>query len=217
MGEQLGIYPTGANGRPQGDVTVIDKVTTLATNVFRNNTDVTTVKLSPNLKEIKSYAFENCSNLLNLPLPNKLEKIGSYAFSGCTKLTGMELPSSLKELGKYAFSGCINLLNITIPTNLKIISEYAFSGSNVKEITLPYGLNPDLWDYAFRDNTSLETVYIECNHLSDHCFQSSSIKKIYIKSTVRSLGEYAFNDCRNLNSIIFEEGLSQLNDWCFRY
>ena len=217
MGEQLGIYPTGANGRPQGDVTVIDKVTTLATNVFRNNTDVNTVKLSPNLKEIQDYAFENCSNLLNLPLPNKLEKIGSYAFSGCTKLTGMELPLSLKELGKYAFSGCTNLINITIPTNLKIISEYAFSGSNAKEITLPYGLNPDSWTGAFRDNTSLETVYIECNHLSDYCFQSSSIKKIYIKSTVRSLGEYAFNDCRDLNSIIFEEGLSQLNEYCFRY
>ena len=208
MGEQLGIYPTGENGRPYGDVTVIDKVTTLATNVFRNNTDVNTVKLSPNLKEIQNYAFENCSNLLNIALSNKLEKIGEYAFSGCTKLTSMELPSSLKELGKYAFSGCTNLINITIPTNLKIISEYAFSGSNVKEITLPYGLNPSLWDSAFRDNTSLETVYIECNHLSDYCFQSSSIKKIYIKSTVRSLGEYAFNDCRNLNSIIFEEGLS---------
>ena len=216
MGEQLGIYPTGANGRPQGDVTVIDKVTILATNVFRNNTDINTVKLSLNLKEIQSYAFENCSNLLNLPLPNKLERIGSYAFSGCTKLTGMELPSSLKELGKYAFSGCTNLINITIPTNLKIISEYAFSGSNVKEITLPYGLNPDLWTGAFREHASLETVYIECNHLSDHCFYNSpNIKKIYIKSTVRSLGDYAFGDCRNLNSIIFEEGLSWLNYECF--
>ena len=85
MGEQLGIYPTGENGRPYGDVTVIDKVTTLATNVFRNNTDVNTVKLSPNLKEIQNYAFENCSNLLNIALSNKLEKIGEYAFSGCTK------------------------------------------------------------------------------------------------------------------------------------
>ena len=187
MGEQLGIYPTGANGRPQGDVTVIDKVTTLATNVFRNNTDVNTVKLSPNLKEIQSYAFENCSNLLNLPLPNKLEKIGSYAFSGCTKLTSIELPSSLKELGEYVFSGDTNLINIKIPTNLKIISEYAFSGSNVKEITLPYGLNPDLWDSAFRKHASLETVYIECNHLSDHCFfDSPTIKKIYVKSTASS-------------------------------
>ena len=42
MGEQLGIYPTGANGRPYGDVTVIDKVTSLATNVFRNNTEILT-------------------------------------------------------------------------------------------------------------------------------------------------------------------------------
>ena len=216
MGEQLGIYPTGANGRPQGDVTVIDKVTTLATNVFRNNTDVNTVKLSPNLKEIQNYAFENCSNLLNLPLPNKLEKIGSYAFSGCTKLTSIELPSSLKELGEYAFSGDTNLINITIPTNLKIISEYAFSGSNVKEITLPHGLNPDLWASAFRQHASLETIYIECNHLSDYCFYySPKIKKIYIKSTVRSLGSHAFSSCNDLNSIIFEEGLSWLNDWCF--
>ena len=216
VGEQLGIYPTGANGRPQGDVTVIDKVTTLATNVFRNTTDVNTVKLSPNLKEIQNYAFENCSNLLNLPLPNKLEKIGSYAFSGCTKLTSIELPSSLKELGEYVFSGDTNLINIKIPTNLKIISEYAFSGSNVKEITLPYGLNPDLWASAFRQHASLETVYIECNHLSDNCFYySPKIKKIYIKSTVRSLGSHAFSSCNDLNSIIFEEGLSWLNDWCF--
>ena len=215
MGEQLGIYPTGENGRPQGDVTVIDKVTTLATNVFRNNTNVNTVKLSPNLKEIQSYAFENCSNLLNLPLPNKLEKIGSYAFSGCTKLTDIELPSSLKELGKYAFSGDANLINITIPTGLKSIAEYAFGGANVKEITLPYGLNPDLWDFAFRGNTSLETVYIECNHLSIDCFFNTKIKKVYIKSTVRSLGERAFQQCSNLSSVIFEEGITWINNYAF--
>lgn len=216
MGEQLGIYPTGANGRPQGDVTVIDKVTILATNVFRNNTDVNTVKLSPNLKEIQDYAFENCSNLLNLPLPNKLEKIGSYAFSGCTKLTDIELPSSLKELGEYVFSGDTNLINIIIPTNLRIIAEYAFSGSNVKEITLPYGLNPKSWAGAFRDNTSFETVYIECNYLSERCFQESKMKTIYIKSTTRSLGDNAFKDCSNLTSIIFEEGVFQINEGCFK-
>ena len=38
---------------------------------------------------------------------------------------------------------------------------------------------------------------------------------IYIKSTVRSLGSHAFSSCNDLNSIIFEEGLSWLNDWCF--
>ena len=215
MGEQLGIYPTGANGRPQGDVTVIDKVTTLATNVFRNNTDVITVKLPPNLKEIQNYAFENCSNLLNLPLPNKLEKIGNYAFSGCTKLNTIELPSSVKTLGEYVFSGCTSLISISLSTGLKSIAEYAFGGANVKEITLPYGLNPDLWDFAFRGNTSLETVYIECNHLSIDCFFNTKIKKVYIKSTVRSLGEAAFQQCSNLSSVIFEEGITWINNYAF--
>ena len=215
MGEQLGIYPTGANGRPQGDVTVIDKVTILATNVFRNNTDVNTVKLSLNLKEIQDYAFENCSNLLNLPLPDKLEKIGNYAFSGCTKLNTIELPSSVKTLGQYVFSGCTGLISILLPTGLKSIAEYAFGGANVKEITLPYGLNPDLWDYAFRGNTSLETVYIECNHLSTCCFFNTKIKKVYIKSTVRSLGDQAFQQCSNLSSVIFEEGITWINYYAF--
>lgn len=215
VGEQLGIYPAGANGRPQGDVTVIDKVTTLATNVFRNNTDLITVKLPPNLKEIQNYAFENCSNLLNLPLPNKLEKIGNYAFSGCTKLNTIELPSSVKTLGEYVFSGCTNLISILLPTGLKSIAQYAFGGANVKEITLPYGLNPDQWDYAFRDNTSLETVYIECNYLSTYCFLATKIKKVYIKSTVRSLGDNAFYNCNNLSSVIFEEGVKQINYYAF--
>lgn len=215
VGEQLGIYPAGTNGRPQGDVTVIDKVTILATNVFRNNTDVVTVKLPPNLKEIENYAFENCSNLLNLPLPNRLEKIGNYAFSGCTKLNTIELPSSLKTLGQYIFSGCTNLISIVLPTGLRDIAQYAFGGANVKEITLPYGLNPDHWDYAFNKNTSLETVYIECNHLSDHCFYDTNIKKVYIQSTVRSLGNYAFSTCDNLSSVVFEEGITWINYYAF--
>lgn len=193
MDEQLGIYPSGTDGRPEGDVTVIDKVVTLATNIFRNNKNVINISLSSNLKEIQDYAFENCSNLLSVPLPNSLTKIGKYVFSGCTSLTKIELPLSIEE-----------------------IAEYGFGGSNITDMVIPFGFAPKLWNEAFRDNKSIKNLEIDCQSMSKNCFfNCKSLQTIHFGGHVRDVTETAFRQCINIHTITFEEGLKNIYSSAF--
>ena len=55
--EQLGVYPTGNDGRPMGNVTVLDNVTTLSKHLFTENSNILSVALPQNLRGIEDYCF----------------------------------------------------------------------------------------------------------------------------------------------------------------
>ena len=73
--EQLGIYPTGNDGRPMGNVTVLDNVANLSKYSFTENSNVLTVALPENLRGLSDYCFQKCTGLQNISIPNKITTI----------------------------------------------------------------------------------------------------------------------------------------------
>ena len=59
--------------------------------------------------------FSDCTNLTTLVLPSQLKEIGAQAFAGCEQLTAVTLPDSLEVLGCGAFQNCTSLTTINIP------------------------------------------------------------------------------------------------------
>ena len=55
--------------------------------MFYNCSNLTTVKLSNQIKIIRFGAFENCTSLQTITIPNSVEYITPEAFEGCTSLT----------------------------------------------------------------------------------------------------------------------------------
>lgn len=88
-------------------VDVIDTiclVTSLASGVFRNYTDLNTVKLPATITTIPSQAFEGCTALTDVSIPETITSIGNNAFYGCTALSNdLIFNSGLMSIGDYAF------------------------------------------------------------------------------------------------------------------
>lgn len=201
--EQLGIYKIGADARPSGVVVIPNKVTTLATRVFQNDGNVTNITLPPYLQEIQARAFENCALLETIVFPQSIQTIHEYAFNGCEKIQA-----------------------INVPDNIPLLKPYAFGGKNIKQLTLNSTFSPKLWDYAYADNHSIESVTIDCYSVSNGAFEGSDLKIVTITDNVRILRDKAFKDCKSLTTFnmgeeqlednVFQVNLLEIGDHCFR-
>ena len=142
---------------------------------------------------IGDYAFEVCSGLTSIDIPNSVTSIGYSAFSSCNGLTSVTIPNSVTEIGKRAFWGCYNLTNLL--WNAKNCS------SNGNMIT---------------SGIVSATIGDEVEILPDNFVRESKIIEITIPNSVKSIGSYAFYDCRGLTSVTNHASTPQtIDDYIF--
>ena len=146
---------------------------------------------------IGNNAFSGCTELIDADMSeaSSLKTIGT-SFWGCTGLNNVKLNEGLKEIGGSAFSFCEKLKSIHIPSTVTAIGSWCFQNC--------YGLE----EVTFEDGINLTTIggatFIYCR----------SLKKIMIPKSVevikKDVNNGAFEDCLDLESVIFEPG-SKLN------
>ena len=214
--QQLGIYPTGNDGRPMGNVTVLDNVTILSKYPFIENGDVLTIALPENLKGLADYCFQKCTSLQNISIPNKVTAISQYCFDGCTSLSKVTLSKSLTSIGQYAFQNCNNLYDIVIPNEIKSlqISQYAFSGcslDNEAVSKLASLCSGTIYSYAFANITSI--TEITASYVTNYYFSGcTNLKKATILNTLSDggCGSYVFNGCKNLREVVLPNNIRKI-------
>ena len=167
------------------------------------------VIISDEVVNIQSYAFYGCKQITEIILPKTLERIGydgsssttrnvSFAYTG---ITSLYLPQTVKELGGDSFLGT-NISMVEVPdlnTFLKISSTSSFGG------------NADL--YANGQLITEVTIPNGMTYLTAILSGIGSLKKVTIPDSVTwiSHNQGAFEDCKNLEEVIFE-GTSKIDE-----
>ena len=99
------------------------KVTSIAKNAFKKNTDIVSVEVGDNVKDIGASAFEGCTKLKKVTVGKGVTKIGSGAFRKCRKLGTITIKSvNLKKVGKNALKGIKAVAKVKVPS--KKLSRY---------------------------------------------------------------------------------------------
>ena len=126
------------------------------------------------------------------------------------------------EIGDYAFSDektftGKDVTTVEIPTTVTIIREGAFTDClKLQTINLPQGLT-EIGDHAFIFCTRLFNVNLPNTLLSlgrESFAYCTSLTHITIPASIREWGIRVFESSA-LETVIFEEGLEQIGDYCF--
>lgn len=202
-------YPTyatvignsGASGAVTIPLTVTDssgniyKVRGVGDEAFKNDTTITSLNFSSNVRTIGAYAFES-SRLQSLTLPFDISLIGDGFCLNCAFLTSVTWYACYTFIPQYAFKGCTSLAVFPIPSTIVAIGQEAFMNSAITSVTLPDDFE-SLTFSTFEGCTSLTTVVL--NDLLSSCFPR------------------CFYGCTSLTSITFPKNQFSLLDQCFAY
>ena len=181
-----------------------------------------TITLPVNFYDFRADTFHNCYSLKAIVIPkNPSFTIGQYGyvFYTCQSLTNVSLSKESYICG-YMFYNCYNLTRITIPLGRTIIGDgsasyksSAFSSCyNLTDVTIPEGIT-EISSSTFQDCDSLTHITLPStlSVINDSCFYKCNlIGELELPASLTSIGSSAFYYCLNLNSVVFENGTSDL-------
>ena len=185
--------------------------------------------LPAQLTYIGESVFSCCYNLYgDLHLPDGITKINNGTFQCCIGLSGsIEIPEGVTEIGDYAFgfTGYDGYYNgnfsgtLTLPQSLISIGKGAFMGTGLRgELNLPENLViiPDQaflrCDFSGELKIPETVAVIGVEAFKDNWRLMGTLD---IPKDVQSIGANAFENCRSLEGIVFEEGIETIGRYAF--
>lgn len=213
-----GIEITGIKESDPGEIVIPEKiegvpVVSICDAAFKGYDRVTSVTLCKNLTNIGERAFENCDGLTEIVLPDSLTSIGASAFADCDGLVKIVIPDSVQTIGSLAFSGCAKLTDVTVGKGVTSIADDVFNNSSVKIASVPTIAIPCI------AKTSLTSLTVNSgSEILSTDWQSCaySLKSLKICEGITKIGEYAFFDLHEIESLSLPSTLTHIGDYAFQ-
>ena len=190
-----------------------------------SNTTVKKVIIPEGVTSIGSYAFFKCSSLTSVVIPSSVTSIGDYVFDGCSSLTSVVIPEGVTSIGVRTFADCSSLMSIEIPSNVTSIGGNAFSScSSLTSVNIPSSVT-SIGQRAFGGCSSLTSLIVNENNQNyssenDIIYNKDKTTliqcaggregEVNIPSTVTRIGNYVFDGCSSLTSVVIPEGVTRI-------
>jgi hypothetical protein len=219
-----------------GILTIPTSVTSLGEGVFENCAEINSVTISAKISSIEKRLFSGCLKITSVTIPSMVTSIGDSAFNNCRILSSVNLPSSLITIGERAFYSC-NLIQVSIPSGVISIGDESFMNCmGLSIVNIPasvtyigksafifFGLILPYVDLTFNVDegnqfySSLDGILFDKAKSTLIQFSVSEIHEYTIPSTVTTIGDYAFANCRNLYSVTIPLSVDSIGDYAFAY
>ncbi len=204
--------------------------------VFRDNKVITSfneLQYFTGLTEICDNAFSECAELTSVVIPDNVTRIGEGAFWCARKLSSVNIPKNVKRIEFGAFRDCYSLNSIELPNGIESIDIWAFYGPRLNSITIPSSLvylgNNRGYDRTFADCSCYmnSMVVEEGNPVFDSRNNCNAIietntntllfgcSNTVIPNDITSIGQYAFFDCKDMESIDLPDNLVSISGSAF--
>ena len=188
-------------------VIIPDSVTLIGAAAFRLCKDLVSITIPDSVTSISDDMLADCSGLASIKVPDSVVSIGEQAFEGCSGLTSITIPDSVVSIGEQAFEGCSGLTSITIPDSVTLIDGNPFA-------------------YC----SALESINVksgnEIYHSTGNCLIETYSRKLIVgcknsdipnDGSVTSIGNFAFQGCLGLTSIIIPDSITSIGYYAFYY
>lgn len=178
-------------------------VTSIASNAFKSNKNITYVYICDTITNIGNNAFLD-SALENVRFGNGILNIGASAFEN-TKIESAILPASLTSIGAEAFAN----------TPLKEIAIPFVGGSNNssnKFIGYIFGAKAYSANSTYVPATLKKVVLLDtCSQIPAYAFYGcSGLEEVMIGNAVKSIGNSAFSGCEGIRNLYIPKSVESI-------
>lgn len=203
----------------------------IAFGAFKDRKEIKEITLPESLEIIDDYAFYSCTSLKSITIPKNVRSIGCLAFGNCESCQDIKIGEGLELLKKFAFLGCKNLKNITVEAKNPNFSSYQgilyskdFSDLKIcptaseKEVILHKNTR-SISSYAFQGCEKLERISKNNDEpisIYDAAFQDcKNLKYIDFENKIDFIGPGAFTNCTALKKFTIGEGVKSIGSSVF--
>ena len=216
------VIPSVTNGYP---------VTAIGTNVFRSQTNLTSVTIPDSVTSICYNAFYTCSSLTSVTIPDSVTSIEGFPFANCHGLTNISVATGNQAY--VSISGVwFDKLQTTligfpdgltasyaIPNSVTNIGEEAFEGClGLTNVTIPNNV-VTIGDNAFRFCYGLTRVTIpdSVTRIGNYAFYwCTGLASLTIGNNVTTIGNNAFNFCELLGKVKIGNSVTSIGNFAFK-
>lgn len=188
---------------------------------FAGCTALTEMVLPDNMEYITDRMFQDCSSLRSITFGRSINNINYYAFAGCNSLENIVMTMSTPPYcGDNAFSDAIfATCQIQVPGNALDAYKNASTWSNFVNYTEGESLQfyVDKLHYSvLADGTTVELIPIHDSMDYPTAVEIPSVVKANDKEyIVVGIGDYAFNEWRELTSVTIPETVTYIGRRAF--
>lgn len=172
------------------EVSIPNAVTTIGESAFYRCYALSDIELPNSIKRIEMFAFEDCESIESIDIQEGTEFVGHGAFAKCGKMTSINFPSTATTIEDWVLMGCKSLQKIVVGDN-----NPTYDSRNGCNALIETSTNTLLYGCS---NTVIPESVSAIDMMS---FEGVGIKHLYIPSSVKTIGRYAFRGCYALESI----------------
>lgn len=154
---------------------------------------------------IGNNAFRNHMELVSVQLPESITSIGSTAFFGCVNLRSINIPEGMISIGDRAFFNCYFLAPFIIPDSVSQIGVDAFG--NISTIVYNGHAEGSPWGAKSVNALHIGDLYYSDSTMTCVVCADKGITAFNLPSSVTQVGDYAFNGCDNIDTVILSDNL----------
>ena len=173
---------------------------------YATKKSASTFAVPSNVTNVGKYAFYSCY-LKSVTIGNNVTDIGEYAFGTSRLLTTINISDSVSFIGEDAFDQCYELTKVNYLGTIDKWCHIFFTDASA---------NPLCWAHSLYINDELVTnakINVAIR-IGDYAFiNNTSLESITIGRKVESIGEYSFDCCKC--EIIIEGGLMEIGSFAF--
>lgn len=206
-------------------ITIPNGVTAIGKSAFYGCSNLSTITLPNKITSIEENTFTNCESLTSIEIPNSVTNIGDKAFYKCTALTAINIPNSVTNIGSQAFRYCTSFTSVTVPNSISYIGPNAF-GNLTNLSTINWNVKSPTGYYE--EGGSTYPIFYGCPNVTTvnlsedvieipkaFCYGMEQLASIDIPNSVKTIGEYAFQNCSSLTTFTFGENIATIEPYVF--